>query len=88
MVHGIGGQRQLVLRERARIGNRLLIPDTTDRVVSGRSTGVDSYRFEVRKGNESFIVTEHSGIQAPGVLTERFRSMAQQFGAVVVSPES
>lgn len=67
----------------SQIGNRLLISDTTDMVVSGRSAGENSYRFEARKGNESYTISEFKGDQAPGVLTERFLGLAQQFGAVV-----
>jgi hypothetical protein len=67
----------------SQVGNRLLISDTTDLIVSGRSAGEDGYRFEARKGNESFILAEFRGAQAPGVVTARFLALAQQFGAVV-----
>lgn len=67
----------------SQIGNRLLISDTTDMVISGRSAGEDAYRFEARKGNEAYTLAEYRGAQPPGVLAERFLRLAQQFGAVV-----
>ena len=69
----------------SQIGNRVLISDTTEMVISGRSAGGDSYRFEARKGNESFIVSEFVGKHAEGMLAAKFMSMAQQMGAVVVT---
>ena len=69
----------------SQIGNRLLLSDTTEMVISARSAGEDSYRFEARKGNESYTLAEFRGTQAPGVLTERFLALAQQFGAVIPS---
>lgn len=72
----------------SQIGNRLLLSDTTDMVISGRAYGENSYRFEARKGNESYTLAEFRGAQAPGVLTTRFLSLAQQFGAVVTAPDA
>jgi hypothetical protein len=66
----------------SQIGNRVLLCDSTDMIISGRAHGENSYRFEARKGNESYTVAEFNGPQAPGVLTERFLSLAKQFGAV------
>jgi hypothetical protein len=66
------------------IGNRVLICDT-EMVISGRASVSDGYRFEVRKGNESFIVSDFIGAQKPGALTDKFLSMATQMGAVVVT---
>ncbi len=67
------------------VGNRVLISDTSEMVVSGRAMGADGYRFEARKGNESFVVSDFRGAQAPGALAERFTALAQQFGALVVA---
>lgn len=72
----------------SQIGNLLLISDTSELVISGRSAGGDGYRFEARKNNENFIVNQFPGPHAPGVLTERFLALAQQFGAVNVSPQA
>jgi hypothetical protein len=47
----------------SQVGNHVLISDTTDMVISGRSLGVDGYRFEARKGNESFAISDFPGVQ-------------------------
>ncbi|HJV60578.1 MAG TPA: hypothetical protein VJ743_06505 [Albitalea sp.] len=66
----------------SRVGNRVLISDTTDMVISGRALGTDGYRFEARKGNESFVVGDFPGVQ-PGVsLAPQFLALAQQLGAI------
>jgi hypothetical protein len=70
------------------IGNRLLLSDTTDMIICGRAHSESCYRFEARKGNESFTLAEFRGIQAPGVLTTRFLGLAQQFGAIVALPDA
>ena len=72
----------------SQIGNRVLISDTTEMVISARSAGGDVYRFEARKGNESFIVSEFVGKHAEGVLAAKVVSMAQQMGAVVVTQDA
>lgn len=68
------------------IGNRVLISDTTEMVISGRASHSDAYRFEARLGNESFIVSEFQGAQPQGLLATRFLAMARQMGAVVAEP--
>ena len=68
------------------IGNRVLISDTTEMVISGRASISDGYRFEARKGNESFIVSDFTGAQKPATLTDKFLSLANQLGAVVAVP--
>jgi hypothetical protein len=70
------------------IGNRVLISDTSDMVISGRASYSNSYRFEARAGNETFVVGEFAGEPAPAALAAKFLAMAQQMGAVVVSAES
>ncbi len=64
------------------VGNRVLISDTSEMVVSGRAMGTEGYRFEARKGNESFVVSDFRGAQPPGALAQRFTALAQQFGAL------
>lgn len=71
----------------SRVGNHVLVCDTSDLVISGRALGTDGYRFEARKGNESFVVSDFPGIQ-PGVsLTGKFMALAERMGAVsVIAP--
>jgi hypothetical protein len=70
------------------IGNRVLISDTSDMVISGRASYSNSYRFEARAGNETFVVGEFTGEPATAALAAKFMAMAQQMGAVIVSGES
>ncbi|HJV95892.1 MAG TPA: hypothetical protein VJ608_07635 [Albitalea sp.] len=71
----------------SRVGNHVLISDTSDMVISGRSLGLDGYRFEARKGNESFVISDFPGIH-PGIsLTAKFIALAERMGAVsVIAP--
>lgn len=69
----------------SQLGNRVLISDTTDMVISGRSMGADNFRFEARKGNESFVVQDFIGAQPPGSLFERFTALAEKMGALTVA---
>jgi hypothetical protein len=64
------------------IGNRVLISDSSEMVISGRASTADNYRFEARSGNETFILSEHLGTQPPGALSARFLSLAEKMGAV------
>jgi hypothetical protein len=67
-------------------GNRVLMSDTSEMVISCRSTGGNSgYRFEARKGNESFIVAEYPGISPEGLLAAKFAELTQQVGAVAMA---
>lgn len=68
----------------SQVGNRVLISDTTDMTISARSTG-SGYRFEARKGTESFVVREFAGAQPVGSLSTRFTALAQQMGALDIS---
>ena len=72
----------------SQVGNRVLISDTTDMVISGRSMGGDGYRFEARKGTESFVVTDFRAVQPAGQLAARFTALAQQLGAVLLTEEA
>ena len=67
------------------IGNRVLISDTSEMVISGRASYHASYNFEARQGNEAFIVNEFPGKPSSEVLTGKFLDMARQMGAVVVA---
>ena len=71
----------------SQVGNRVLISDTSDMVISGRAMGADGYRFECRKGNETFLVRDFKGTQAPGLLDARFTALAVQIGAIAINTE-
>jgi len=68
----------------SQVGNRVLISDTTEMVISGRALGSEGYRFEARKGNESFVVRDFRGNQTPGLLDREFTALALQMGALVI----
>lgn len=68
------------------VGNRVLISDTTDMVISGRALGA-GYRFEARKGIETFVVRDFGGPQAAGTLGAKFTTLAQQVGALALTGE-
>jgi hypothetical protein len=72
----------------SQVGNRVLISDSCDMVISGRGMGSDGYRFEARKGNETFVLGDFPGAQAPGLLATKFTSMAQQMGAMVIGSDA
>lgn len=68
----------------SRVANHVLISDTTDMVIAGRSLGTDGYRFEARKGNESFVVSEFPRMQAGDSLTTQFLALAEKMGAMSI----
>jgi len=70
------------------IGNRVIISDTSEMVISGRSMGVEGYRFEARKGNDTFTLQDFPGAQPAGALAAKFESLAEQVGAVVFCREA
>ena len=72
----------------SQVGNRVLISDTTEMVISGRAMGGEGYRFEARKGIETFVIKDFRSTQAAGVLAAKFTALAQQVGALVLSEES
>ena len=72
----------------SQIGNRVMISDTSEMVISGRSMGAEGYRFEARKGNESFVLQDFTGTQSAATLAAKFKSLAQQVGAVVIGGEA
>jgi hypothetical protein len=71
----------------SRVANRVLISDTTDMVISGRALGA-GYRFEARKGIETYVIRDFNGPQAAGTLATKFTALAQQVGALVITGES
>ncbi|MFZ2649995.1 MAG: hypothetical protein WA210_07790 [Burkholderiaceae bacterium] len=68
-----------------KVENHVLVCDSSDLVISARSTGDGAYRFEARKGTENFIVAEFTGAQAAGPLTAQFFDLAAKLGAVSVA---
>jgi hypothetical protein len=67
------------------VGNRVLISDTTDMVITGRSQGADGYRFEARKGNEAFVVRDFPPNQPATMIAAQFTALAQQIGALAIA---
>lgn len=86
LVHVVRGSKHY--DPESQVGNRVMISDTTDMVISGRSMGTEGYRFEARKGGESFVLSEFPGAQHTSTLVAKFISLAQQMGALVVSDSS
>jgi len=72
----------------SQIGNRVMISDSSEMVISGRSMGAEGYRFEARKGNENFVLQDFVGTQSATTLSAKFKSLAQQIGAVVIGGEA
>lgn len=70
------------------VGNRVLISDTTEMTISGRSMGSDGYRFEARKGNETFVVRDFQGAQPAGSLAQRFVALGEQMGALALGVDA
>ncbi|NRF71496.1 hypothetical protein HLB44_31365 [Aquincola sp. S2] len=68
----------------SQVGNRVLISDTTDVVITGRASGANGYSFEARKGNETFVMSDFPKPLPSGALLNHFLAMAKQMGAVVV----
>ncbi len=65
-----------------RVANHVLICDSSDLVISARSTGDASYRFEARKGNENFIIAEYAGATLKTSMLDEFIALGQRLGAV------
>jgi hypothetical protein len=68
----------------SQVDNHVLISDTSDIVISARSSGADGCRFEARKGNETFVVSDFPKELPKGALLTKFMALAQQMGAVTV----
>lgn len=69
----------------SRVDNHVLICDTSEMVIAGRALGTDGYRFEARKGNESFVVDEFPARLGTGPLTEQFKALASRMGAIAAA---
>lgn len=82
LVHVVKGSKHY--EAESQIANRVLISDTTEMTISGRSMG-DGYRFEARKGTETFVIRDFQGTQQPGTLASKFTALAQQMGALVIT---
>jgi len=80
VVKGSKALRSRVLRW----DNHVLISDTTEMVISGPGQWeAKAIGFEVRKGNEAFIIPGTSqGAQPPGSLDRKFTALAKQMGAL------
>ncbi len=72
----------------SQVGNHVLISDTTEMVISGRAMGSEGYRFEARKGNDTFIIRDFQGAQPAGALASKFTALAKQIGALVITSEA
>jgi hypothetical protein len=66
----------------SRVGNRVMISDTSDIVIAGRALGTDGYRFEARNGNESFVVSDFPAIAPDMSLAAQFTALAKRMGAI------
>jgi len=66
----------------SKVGNRVLISDTTDLVIVGRTMGADGYRFEARRSGDNFVIKDVPGNPSPALVAEQFAMLARQFGAV------
>lgn len=71
----------------SQVGNQVLISDTSEMVIAGRAMGTEGYRFEARRGNETFIIREFRGPQAAGSLEGKFTALGLQMSAVAITSE-
>jgi hypothetical protein len=69
----------------SQLGNRVLISDSSEMVISGRSLGTDGYRLEARRGSDSFVVRDFPGSPTREVITGGFAALAQQLGAIALA---
>jgi hypothetical protein len=65
----------------SQIGNRLMISDTTDMIVTGYSTAGGNYRFEMRKGNEAFTLQDIPKGTPKEEMGGMFLALAEKLGA-------
>lgn len=54
-------------------------------VISGRALGIEGYRFEARKGNDSLIVREFPSACPAGALSKDFPVLARQMCAIIIA---
>jgi len=86
LVHVVKGSKYF--EEGSPVGNRVLISDTSEMVIQARAMGVDGYRFEARKGNESFVVRDFPRHHATEDLATKFTLLARQMDALVIATDS
>jgi hypothetical protein len=72
----------------SQIANQIMISDTTDMVIVGYSTNTAGYRFEMRKGNESFVMQDFPKDTSTASLTTKFQGLAEQIGAQRILPNA
>ena len=85
LVHAVKGSKYF--EPESPVGNRVLISDTSDMVIQARAMGSDGYRFEARKGNETFVVTDFPRTQATETLANKFTLLARQMDALVIATD-
>ena len=66
----------------SRVGNHVLISDTTDLVIAGRTMGAEGFRFEARRSGDNFVIKDVPGNPSPALVAEQFAMLARQFGAM------
>ena len=67
----------------SRVDNRVLICDSGELTISGRSSGDGAYRFEARRGTENFSFADFKGLAARRVAdrrVQRARAAARRRG--------
>ena len=70
----------------SRVNNQVLICDTGELAISGRAYGSQGYRFEARKGNETFTVSDFTSVDANTSLVDKFAELARRLDAVGAAP--
>lgn len=72
----------------SRVDNRVLICDSSELAISGRSSGDGAYRFEARRGTENFSFAEFKGLAPGASLIDEFNALAQRLDAVGAPPKA
>ena len=72
----------------SRVDNRVLICDSGELTISGRSSGDGAYRFEARRGTENFSFADFKGLAPGASLSEEFNALARQLDAVGAPPKA
>ena len=65
----------------------MLICDSGELTISGRSSGDGAYRFEARRGTENFSFADFKGLAAGASLVDEFNALAQRLDAVGAPPK-
>jgi hypothetical protein len=69
----------------SQIDNQIIVSDTTDMIVTGYSGGMGIYRFEMRKGNECFVLQDLPKGLGKAETVQKFQQLATQLGAQSIS---